>query len=411
MKKICIFLLLLLCANLFSQNSTESVFAPFVSRLKASSQGLQIILTWKNSTDVMGKKNIYRYDKEITDTNYKEAELIATVGENIESYTDTPKKLDTKYYYAVLIQNKNGRLYKIFIPYRNKTTTGAVISLAKTENKSAAVVSDLTASASKNKVVLNFKSSRPDRTLMVYRSTQPIYSAADILKASFSQTVHSSSISFTDVPIAGVDYYYAVIDAGLVESGEVSFTKGENTLEKPVSLAISSGTMGIPKSYKRAFPLPALNILWDVESGVELETPRPLLLPSTIPVKPATQSAINALKAEMEKFPAQEKQVEILSVDKTENAGGEADTLKAIITGSLSKKQFPESELRLKDFLQTHHSPEVEARTHFYLAQAYYFQKKYRPAFLEFLLAEDTYYAEVQSWLTVCFNKINSGSF
>ena len=57
--------------------------------------------------------------------------------------------------------------------------------------------------------------------------------------------------------------------------------------------------------------------------------------------------------------------------------------------------------------MQIRHENDVEARAHFYLAQAYYFQAKYKIAFLEFLLARDLYYTDVQPWLAACFKKIN----
>jgi hypothetical protein len=411
MKKIFVIIFILTASLLFCQQIKNTVFAPFVSRLKASPEGTQIILTWKNSRDVQGKKLIYRYTKEITDADFKQAELIATVGQDVESYTDSPKHIETEYYYAVLIQDKNGQVYTIFIPYRNKTTTPAVIALTGPEQKNAAVVSKLKAEVNHNKVILNFASSKSGRTLILYRSTQPIHSAADILKASFSQTLNSSATSFTDVPIAGVDYYYALLDVELVKTGEVALTVGQNTLKEPVQIPISASTLGIPKSYKRAFPLPALNILWGIETGVELETPKPLLLPNKKPLKAATVSAVQALTTSMEKFSVVEPRVEILSVDKTENAGGDSNTLKTIINTSLVSGHYAESELQLKGYLNTRHTPELEARTHYYLAQAYYFQQQYKRAFLEFLLAENFYYTDVQPWLDICFKKINSGGF
>jgi len=411
MKKIFLMIFLLTASMLFCQQEKNTVFAPFVSRLKAVAEGTQIILTWKNSHDIQGKKLIYRYTKEITDADYKQAELIATVGQDVESYTDSPKEIDAEYYYAVLIQDKNGQVYTIFIPYRNKTTIATVISLTGSEQKNAAIVTNLKAAVNHNKVILTFTSSKSGRSLIIYRSTQPIYSAADILKASFSQTMNSGVTSFTDVPIAGVDYYYALLDADLVKTGAVTLTLGQNSLKEPVQIPISSSTLGIPQSYKRSFPLPTLNILWGIETGVELETPKPLLLPNKKALKPSTESAVHVLTTAMDKFPTAEPTTEILSVDKTENASGEANTLKSIINTSLVSGHYEESELQLKGFLSIRHTPELECRAHYYLAQAYYFQKQYRRAFLEFLLAQDFYYTDVQPWLDICFKKINSSSF
>jgi hypothetical protein len=407
MKILLIILLLFSQNSLFCQTDDDTVFAPFVSRLKASSQGLNIILTWKNSNDVQGKKYIYRHDIEITDISFKDAELIATVSESVESYIDTPEAVDKSYYYAVLIQDKSGLLYQIFIPYRNKTISGTAISLVLSEDENAAVVTDLKARVENNKVILEFASSKKDRELLLYRSTQPILTASDILKASFYQTLSSNKTSHVDIPIAGVDYYYAIMDTALVKSGEINFIAGQNTLKAPVQVPLSSSTIGIPKAFKRAFPLPALNLLYGVESGVELEMPIPFYLPPMHDLENKTESSIKFLVSEMESFAEEEITIQILSADKNENAFGEAYTLQSIVNNYLSLRKYPESELKLKDFLQTRHEEDVEARAHFYLAQTYYFQAMYKEAFLEFLLAEDRYYTDVQPWLNVCFKKIH----
>jgi hypothetical protein len=404
-----LFLLLLLFSTtyLFCQQSPGTPFAPFISRLKTSAQGQQIVLTWKNSSDLQGKKLIYRHSKEITDANFKDAELIATVSEKSESYTDASLTTNIGFYYAVLIQDSSGIIYKIFIPYRNKTTSSITIATAVAEKEYAAFITNMEAKVLQNKVIITFKSSKNDREIIIYRSIQPILKASDILKATFSETISSAKTTYTDTPIAGVDYYYAIIDSGLVDSGEIKFTAGQNTLKEPVQIPISSSTLGLPKSVKRSFPLPALNLLYGVETGLELEIPRPFLLPHMIPLKAETTSAVTKLISEMESFTPKEKEFEILSVDKTEDAAGDSASLMTIISTYLVTQKYQDGELKLKDFLQTNLSGEIQARAHFYLAQSYYFQNKYREAFLEFLLAEDFYYADVQPWLDVCFLKIN----
>jgi len=48
----------------------------------------------------------------------------------------------------------------------------------------------------------------------------------------------------------------------------------------------------------------------------------------------------------------------------------------------------------------------VQARAHYYLGQAYFFDKRPREALLEFLLAEDPYYHEVDQWKDACFQQL-----
>ncbi len=48
----------------------------------------------------------------------------------------------------------------------------------------------------------------------------------------------------------------------------------------------------------------------------------------------------------------------------------------------------------------------MTARAHFYLGQSYFFSDRPRDALLEFLLAEDQYYPEVQAWEDACFGQL-----
>ena len=48
----------------------------------------------------------------------------------------------------------------------------------------------------------------------------------------------------------------------------------------------------------------------------------------------------------------------------------------------------------------------MQARAHFYLGQTYFFNNRPREALLEFLLADDSYYHEVELWKDACFRQL-----
>ena len=98
----------------------QTVFAPFVSRLKAETQGSSVVLTWKDSSDARGPLRIHRHIEEITDSNFADAKSIAEVPYGVGSYTDYPS--DTlQYFYAVTVADETGKRYDLLIPFRNKT--------------------------------------------------------------------------------------------------------------------------------------------------------------------------------------------------------------------------------------------------------------------------------------------------
>ncbi len=401
------FLILTLLPALGAEEKTK-VFAPFVSRLKATTEGSSIKLTWKSSAGIKNYKQVYRHSEEISQANFSQSEFIARLTPDQDFYIDLPP--DTRnYYYAVLLEDQESNLYRLFIPFRNKTSLPASVSRAGKEEDLAASVTDIKAVVQGEAIIVNFKSSKPERQLLLFRSTLPVRSSEDLLRASFPATLNRNSSQYRDLPIPGVDYYYTVLDSDLFKLGKVVLIEGENSTRLPVKLPLSSSRTGLPASSSqlRPLPLPYLQIDSGVEQGVEWTSSLPFLLPEQIEsLKPATNKAIAKIFSGFSESVSPEIQLEILEVDQGGNNGGEEYALKDILQEQFLQGNFSQAEALFYKFLSIRRSGDIEARTHFYLAQSLYFQEKYREAFLTFLLAMDHYYTQIQPWLEACYQKL-----
>lgn len=401
------FLILTLLPALSSQEKTE-VFAPFVSRLRATTEESSIKLTWKSSADIKNYKQVYRHIEEISEANFSQSEFIARLAPNQDYYIDLPP--DTrKYYYAVLLEDQEGNLYRLFIPFRNKTSLPAGVSRAGKEEDLAASVTNITVVVQGEAIIVSFESSKPERQLLLFRSTLPVRNSEDLLRASSPVALNRNSSKYRDLPIPGVDYYYTVLDGDLFKLGKVILIQGENSTRLPVKLPLSSSRTGLPASFSqlRPIPLPYLQINSGVEQGGELTSSLPFPLPEQIEsLKPATNKAIAKIFSGFSESVSPEIQLEILEADQGGNSGREGHALMEILQKQLLQGNFSQAEALFSKFLSIRRSSDIEARTHFYLAQSLYFQGKYREAFLTFLLALNHYYTQIQPWLEACYQKL-----
>ncbi len=389
-----------------AQTVNMDVFAPFVSRLKARAEKSKIILTWDDSKDVKGTNLIYRYREEITSDNIEKATLIASVPQGVETYTDTPPTTD-KYFYAVLIKTLSGKLYKVLIPYRNKTLRGVAVKTLATEKQLATKITKIMAIPQKNSIKIQFASSKKGRDILLFRSTSPLKSLEDLLKASSPILIEGGKTQYTDYPIPGIKYYYAAVDAELFKIGSVKLVPGENTTKSYVMIPLKPENTGLPlKKYSRPSPLPYLLISRDIVTGKELVASSPFMLPKKRKLDSTTQKAVKNILAGIKLPKPVEMKVEILKEDRVKKTGREDYTLYKIVNDKLAKGKFKEAEKLLYDFLSTYHSKEIETRAHFYLAQSYYFQNKYKKAFIEFLMAQSNNYSMIERWLDACYKKL-----
>jgi len=419
------------------------VFAPFVSRLKAVPEDSSVVLTWRDSPDVSGVNVIYRYTEDITETNLAKAEQIARVPMDKGSYVDFPPDTDP-YFYAVLVEPTPGNVYTVFIPFRNKTLTPVRIEVVGSPTLLAANVTDITVERTAEGIVIGFETDKPQRDLVLYRSDEPMESLEDLVGA-VSWLLDPGTTSYLDLPPAGIGYYYAVLDAELVQLGKVGLVRGENSSPYPVEMPLESpapealgagpeapigrGAEGTGAAEtggqggraaaaadedgestdeeggrRRKLPLPYLSLSREIRSGDELKPT--IYLPETVELDDETRKAVADLAS---RYPAPERprmDVAVLDIDGTVTSGGEQYILKSILDRYLTAGQYRRAEAELENFLSVHRSREIETRAHFYLAQSYYFQRRYRTALIEFLMAHEAYYTDVTPWIDACFEHL-----
>ncbi|MBN1525586.1 MAG: tetratricopeptide repeat protein [Spirochaetales bacterium] len=406
MKQYILFTVTILCLLLpvYSQDNASNVFAPFVSRIHTEQKNDSIILTWKNSEDLTGSKKIYRFREEITDTNLKQAEMIARVGKDVQSFTDQPQK-GSPVFYAVLLEDEKGSVYEILIPYRNKTTVPMTISTA-VPTESFAEISNIQSTVSGQMVIVSFSNANKNRDIVLYRSTKPIISTQDLAETEFSVSLPGDTTSYTDTVIAGVDYYYTIVDAEKSRTGKAEIESGKNTTIAPVSVAVAETPVHENVFVSRTFPLPAPHIIFGVESGDTLLPPIPFLLPPKSSLSKDSSDRVNALISRLH-FNSTSLSPEILPEESADNLEGENKELSAIISNMLLKFRYTEAEKALTEFLSKEHDASLTARIHFYRGQAYYHLAQYQDALIDFILAEDAYYQQSQRWIDECFHKLN----
>ncbi len=395
--------------TLFAQN--EAVSASYVSRIRTDVEGSYIKLLWKDVSTPGVKYVVYRYTHELTSSNLNDAEKLAVVPAGQESYLDQPSdKRD--YFYAVLVQDASGKINDIFVPFRNVTTEPASVKTLVGEQPAYADVTSLQAHLSGRSIELSFKSSAPNRELVVYRGTSPIENETDLLSALSVGVLPSSRTSFEDTPVPGISYYYAIIDSSMLADGKVTLAPGENTTTAGIEVPIKTNASGqIEYAPKRPRPLPFLTLGSNLETGTRLAGSTPSAMPEETPLSRPTTAAVDSLLGSLPPQKPVEMKPSVLDSEKGAVAGGgEEYTLKSIVDGPFSASDWKKAISALSGYLNIRHSQPVENRARYYLGQAYYFAGDYRQSFLEFLFVENALYPEVQPWMDALLRELHSTS-
>ncbi|MFW5694148.1 MAG: hypothetical protein ACOCYB_03195 [Alkalispirochaeta sp.] len=382
----------------------QEVFAPFVSRLRVAVRDPQIRLTWRDSTDLTdGTYRVYRHSREITTDTIDDAEMVAELDPGVETYLDTPEEEGT-YYYAVLAAEPDGRTYPIFVPFRNKTLRPVEVTRLATEEELSAEITGIRAQAQDASIVVVFDPSRNERTLSVYRSTEPFDALESVSDATLLDEIDSTNRRFVDYPVPGVRYYYGVFDRALVERDSVEISTGENVLSEPVQIALEAGPgvqISVPPATKRRAPLPILRNASGIHSGPRRSSPD-MPRPSTArPLSSSTETAIEELLSRTPEPEAFEPEPHILPQERSDEGTGVAQTLSRVVTGEFSDGDYERTADLLETILQISMSAEQEYRIRFYLGQALYFEGERERAFMQFLMASESeeLYTEARPWI------------
>jgi hypothetical protein len=393
-------ILFLLPLGVFSQ---ELDFAPFVTELEIEAKNNLIRLTWKDSPDAQGPVYIYRSDTpfDTAQPGFGKPEPVE-VPYGVEYYIDEVESTGTLYYF-VAASDEDG-LYEILLPVGNS----ALVTISDLPfSESPSLLTDtapegaegdiyaLETTVEGDGVFISYLVNIADRNTVLYRSVQPITRTTDLLRAVIVQSGLSSS--FTDYPVPGIPYYYAVIFEDELTMGSVGIYPGYNATIRAVEVKAANDRVGLPgaKAELRSMPLPlmALNYAVPGLAGMAEAPSQPL------PLSLSTRRALeNFRSASPPPYPL--KKSRAFSQDlETEPTGGEEQGLRAIVQGRFIRGDWEASIAELRRYLSLHHSESAGLRARFYLAQSLYFSRSYREALLEFLMVKDYFPVEANEWI------------
>jgi hypothetical protein len=250
-----------------------------------------------------------------------------------------------------------------------------------------AAVRGITASVEGDKVIIRFSAGEGKQPVL-YRSVRPLRETGDLLNAVIVQPGIVSP--FTDYPVPGIPYYYAVIPEADITGGTLRLIPGLNATIQSVEAA-SGPSLREPGI--RALPLPQIS-LHTAAPGMNAFTetpPRAELSPEAAKALGNIPPAGN--RAEPLKKPRAFKE------DLETPSGGEEHILRSIVQGSFSRKEWETARDELLRYLALPRSSLPEARAKFYLGQCYYFTGAYRESLFEFLTVQGDYPAEAAEWI------------
>jgi hypothetical protein len=378
----------------------------FVSRLKAEPVDFQVKLTWVDSPDLKGTCVIYRSEAEISSKNLDKAVVIGSVPTGTASFIDTPP--DRRgWFYAVLIRDTAGNLYSIVVPFRNKTSAPVSAQTSAPEEQLAAQVTAIRAipTAQGDSIEVSFNASSRTRDLLLFWGPRAFTRSEDLLAATKTTPLDPGTTKYVLPVLPGIDYWFAVLDAGLFKLGQAPLAKGVNATAYPVQLqvTISHGLPALPQASRRGIPLPSLAIIRGVQTGEAIGGTDVADLPQPQAVTDDTRKAIDELRKDLPAVTAAAPKPQVLPADATPTPGGELARLQDIIQGPFQAGDWAGAQSRLLDFLSLPRKPDLSDRALFYLGQVYFFQGRARDALLQFLDAQDTFYQETASWIEACF--------
>ena len=390
----------------------SSVFAPFVSRLQGELRNNLVRLSWQDSPDVRGPVYIFRSSFPIEGTPHGIRPVEVPYG--VQSFVDEVE-YGLNYYYYVAASDFSGRRYDIFINTNNmisvsvtaqdgvaQTPVPAASPEAMPPSRVWSGVSSLEVVPQDDRVIITF-SVENVRSAALYRSIRPIAHTPDLLGAVIIQTRITSP--FTDFPVPGIPYFYAVIDEDDLLGGTVSIVPGLNATRSPVEISMSRGAPGLdaPAQSIRAMPLPQLATM-TAASGNELSanasapvelSPQAARVLESIPVRPPVDPASRSPRVFA-------RDLEVYT------AGGEEQALSYIIRGSFGRRDWESARNELSSFLALPRSPEVTARSRFYLGQCFYFMNRPREGLFEFLAIQDLFPGESREWVQASLELIRN---
>jgi hypothetical protein len=387
------FFYVLLFALAVSAAAQDSWNSYFVSRISLETRNNLIKLTWVDSPDAQGPVYIFRSSRPFSGSipaNIRP--VMVRYGE--QYYIDDSDGLENLYYF-IAASDVFGRRYDIIIPRVNST----IVNTAETEESIPVDVEmepdaypiqgifNLTARLDGEKVVINFDVNGLHKNAILYRSTQPVKEPRDLLNAVMVQA--GFNYSFTDYPVPGLSYYYALIYEDEILGGNMEIRPGINATISAVTVYSGSAS----ERALRPMPLPSMTVNNTMPDGY--------FLPNTAGSASLSENTAKIIRNTPvpEKAPPEQRKPRVFTVDLQSPSGGEDSALFQIIRESFVKRDWEKARTDLLHYLSLPRSNDVEARARFYLGQTLYFTGHYRGALFEFLAIKSIHPVEANMWI------------
>ena len=398
-----------------------AVFAPIVSRLQGELRNNLVRLSWVDSPDVRGPVYLYRSTLPFEALAPFPGGSSVEIPYGAESYVDEIEAGGTLYYF-IAASDEMGRRYDIPIALnntisiqitadssvfpvsaprssaearQNRRPTPGTPAESYTGRTSAPVspfrISSLEAEVQGEKVIITFNAEPTAISAVLYRSVQPIKTTQDLLGSVIIQAKASSP--FTDYPVPGIPYYYAVIGEEELIRGTMEIIPGRNATLGPAQISIGRGSASSERNI-RAMPLPQISVQAAVP-GMNAYTGTP----PPVELSPQAAKALGNLPALPASVPALKKPRVFARDLAVSPAGGEEYALSVIVKNSFAAKNWEAARDELIRFLALPRSPEAEARAGFYLGQCYYFLRQPREGLFRFLAIQNWYPTEAREWI------------
>jgi hypothetical protein len=405
---------------------TNSGSEPCPSNLRVLIKNNLIIMSWIDSPYAKKGYIVFRSEARLSAATLHDAVRVGSIAQGVQSYTDIPPD-DKPYFYGVFAAAEDGSPYQVFLPAQNITSAGLALPRSP-ENSGAAAdtltektgkgqrpqatstlpfVSLISAKANGDAIVITYKAS-PKSRLVLYRGTSPILKTADLLNATLVAAFVDTTDNFSDFPVPGVDYYYAILGEEDLKAGNIVISADVNSLSTPVHLrssAVSSSFAETPQ-FSRITPLPYFLMEGEV-SGGDISSSQDEYPPPEMPISPETAKAISLLLSSTPTVLPSMPEMRILSEEQAAPVGGEDYALSLIVSDRMAAKDWTEAADQLRKYLSLNRSPKATARARFYLGEALALSGSNRDAFFEFLSARDFYPTETKPWIDYVLYTLN----
>jgi len=386
-----------------AQETTDTaVSVPSVSRLQGEVRNNLVRLSWTDSPDVRGPVYIYRSTYPFEGMGPFQGTRRIEVPYGVQFYIDEIENGGTLYYFAAA-SDETGRSYDIPINSANTISIQIPLSsfvpviskpIAVPEKKIIVAniqpgLSPMEAAVQGYRVILTF-SQEDTKNATLYRSTRPIQETQDLLGAVIIQT--NAGSPFTDLPVPGISYYYAVIAEEDLIRGTVKIVPGYNATRYAVE--VSPDGKGSQNRVMRVMPLPQISVkaaVPGINAYNEIPAPREL--------SPEAAKALGNIPVRSQSGTVLKKPRVFTRNLNTSMAEVEEYALSSVVSGPFAARNWDAAREEFVRFLTLPRNPEIVGRARFYLGQCYYFLNRPEDGLFEFLAVRDRYPAEAMEWI------------